>query len=128
MKNSQFRIEQVHLESTANTQNTTTNTAASSTNTTTASTTANTTSETPTDTTAGGKDSTTTTTTDQPTDNKSTNKPIIVLMDKPNSANDKKEMTSPFEVVYFGVMGAIIIALLAVAYNSVKTANIAKVK
>lgn len=122
MNNSQHRIEQVSV----------TNTVAPTgdsgkdpnANTTTTTTTSN--NPTTTDTTTDTKDTTTTTTTDQPTDDKLTNKPIIVLMDKPKDA--KNGMVAPSEVVYFGVMGAIIIALLAVAYNSVKTANIAKVK
>lgn len=86
----------------------------------------------------GGADSTTTTTdttvtddtgadttnTDKPTE---TNKPIIVLMDNPLSKGegDKKGIVSPGDLFYYGALTAIIIALLAAAYNSVKTANIA---
>jgi hypothetical protein len=81
----------------------------------------------------GGSDADTTdsgdnsdsTTGDKPTDS---NNPIIVMLNKPSSEEEanKKGMVNPSEMVYYGVMTAIMIALLAVAYNSVKTANVAK--
>jgi hypothetical protein len=82
---------------------------------------------------AGGSDTDTVSTTgtpdvistDKPTDS---NKPIIVLLEKPSSTEDTKNngVVTPSAMAYYGVMTAIMIALLAVAYNSVKTANIPK--
>lgn len=75
--------------------------------------------------TTGSEDNSDATTGDKPT---VSNQPIIVMMDKPSSKEEgnKKGMVNPSEMVYYGVMTAIMIALLAVAYNSVKTANVAK--
>lgn len=129
MDKSQYRIAQVHAnitplgDTTDTTTVTTTTTDATAgaggaggtdTNTTTTDTTV-----------TDGNGTDTTTTTDKPTE---PNKPIIVLMDSPFSKkeSDKKEMVTPGDLFYYGALTAIIIALLAAAYNSVKTANVAK--
>lgn len=112
MKNSQYEIAQVPVASTTNTA-----TDNSSVTTTTTDSTANntaTTNPTPsTDPSVGNPE--------KPNTDKGENKPIVLLMNKPDGS---KGVVTPSDVVYFGVMGAIIVALLAVAYNAVRTAKV----
>jgi hypothetical protein len=122
MDNSQYRIAQVHADITPFGDTTDTTTATTTTvDSGAADTTANTTT---TDTTVTDDTGADATNTDKPTE---TNKPIIVLMDNPFSKGegDKKGIVTPGDMFYYGALTAIIIALLATAYNSVKTANIA---
>ena len=123
MDKSQYRIAQVHANITP--LGDTTDAATTTTDTTVdggaADTTANTTT---TDTTVTDDTGADTTNTDKPTE---TNKPIIVLMDNPFSKGegDKKGIVTPGDLFLYGALTAIMIALLASAYNSVKTANVA---
>lgn len=125
MDNSQYRISQVHANVAPLSTTTDTTTATTTTTDTTvdgaADTTANTTT---TDTTVTDDTGADATNTDKPIE---TNKPIVVLMDNPFSKGegDKKGIVTPGDMFYYGALTAIIIALLAAAYNSVKTANVA---
>jgi len=125
MDNSQYRIAQVHASITPLGDTTDTTIVTTTTTDTTAGAGGTDTNTTTTDTTVTDGNGTDTTTTDKPTE---PNKPIIVLMDSPFSKkeSDKKEMVTPGDLFYYGALTAIIIALLAAAYNSVKTANVAK--
>lgn len=125
MKNSQFKVEQVTtLDNAPENGNGNTTTPTTTTTTTT-------TADSKPDIDPVVDDKTTTTDTDSTADtpNKTDNKPVIFFMNTPSDSKSKKEgIDTASNVVYFGVMGAIIIALLAVAYNSVKTASVPKVK
>lgn len=112
---SQYRIEQVVADSKPLGS-------ASDTGADTTTVTTTTTDNTPVDTTTdAGKDT-------NPTDTPTTGeKPTIIIMNSDNplfqSKENEKGMLNPSVVMYYSVMGAIFIALLATAYNAVKTAK-----
>lgn len=69
------------------------------------------------------KNDTTTTSDSNPDPKSNKGQPLVFVLDKGKENHEQPKLLKTYDIAYLGVMGALIIAALAIAYSAVKNAN-----